>query len=66
MLDDLDYIESIKNIITDQLIKCRKPQLHKLATILCKMFRAMDDPYMREKKCGRQRRFGKTYKNSFG
>ena len=56
MLDDLDYIESIKNIITDQLINA-ETAVAQTCDNFVQMFRAMDDPYMR---------FGKTYKNSFG
>ena len=46
MLDDLDYIESIKNIITDQLINAEVAQT---CDNFVQMFRAMDDPYMRER-----------------
>ena len=48
MLDDLDYIESIKNIITDQLINAETAVAQTCANFV-QMFRAMDDPYMRER-----------------
>ena len=48
MLDDLDYIESIKNIITDQLINA-ETAVAQTCDNFVQMFRAMDDPYMRER-----------------
>ena len=48
MLDDLDYIESIKNIITDQLINAETAVAQTFDNFV-QMFRAMDDPYMRER-----------------
>lgn len=48
MLDDLDYIESIKNIITDQLINT-ETAVAQTCDNFVQMFRAMDDPYMRER-----------------
>lgn len=48
MLDDLDYIESIKNIITDQLINA-ETAVAQTCDNSVQMFRAMDDPYMRER-----------------
>ena len=48
MLDDLDYIESIKNIITDQLINS-ETAVAQTCDNFVQMFRAMDDPYMRER-----------------
>lgn len=48
MLDDLDYIESIKNIITDQLINAENAVAQTCDNFV-QMFRAMDDPYMRER-----------------
>ena len=48
MLDDLDYIESIKNIITDQLINV-ETAVAQTCDNFVQMFRAMDDPYMRER-----------------
>ena len=48
MLDDLDYIESIKNIITDQLINA-EAAVAQTCDNFVQMFRAMDDPYMRER-----------------
>lgn len=48
MLDDLDYIESIKNIITDQLINA-ETSVAQTCDNFVQMFRAMDDPYMRER-----------------
>ena len=48
MLDDLDYIESIKNIITDQLINA-ETVVAQTCDNFVQMFRAMDDPYMRER-----------------
>ena len=48
MLDDLDYIESIKNIITDQLIN-GETAVAQTCDNFVQMFRAMDDPYMRER-----------------
>ncbi len=48
MLDDLDYIESIKNIITDQLINA-ETAVGQTCDNFVQMFRAMDDAYMRER-----------------
>ena len=48
MLDDLDYIESIKNIITDQLINA-ETAVAQTCDNFVQTFRAMDDPYMRER-----------------
>ncbi len=48
MLDDLDYIESIKNIITDQLINA-ETAVAQTCDNFVQMFRAMDDAYMRER-----------------
>ena len=48
MLDDLDYIESIKNIITDQLINA-ETAVGQTCDNFVQMFRAMDDTYMRER-----------------
>lgn len=48
MLEDLDYIESIKNIITDQLINA-ETAVGQTCDNFVQMFQAMDDPYMRER-----------------
>lgn len=48
MLEDLDYIESIKNIITDQLINA-ETAVGQTCDNFVQMFRAMDDAYMRER-----------------
>lgn len=48
MLDDLDYIEAIKNIITDQLINA-ETAVGQTCDNFVQMFRAMDDEYMRER-----------------
>jgi phosphotransferase system enzyme I (PtsI) len=48
MLDDLDYIESIKNIITDQLINA-ETAVGQTCDNFVQMFKAMDDAYMRER-----------------
>ncbi len=48
MLEDLDYIESIKNIITDQLINA-ETAVGQTCDNFVQMFKAMDDPYMRER-----------------
>ncbi len=48
MLEDLDYIESIKNIITDQLINA-ETAVGQTCDNFVQMFRAMDDSYMRER-----------------
>lgn len=48
MLDDIDYIESIKNIITDQLINA-ETAVGQTCDNFVQMFRAMDDAYMRER-----------------
>lgn len=48
MLEDLDYIESIKNIITDQLINA-ETAVGQTCDNFVQMFKAMDDDYMRER-----------------
>lgn len=48
MLEDLDYIESIKNIITDQLINA-ETAVGQTCDNFVQMFQAMDDAYMRER-----------------
>lgn len=48
MLEDLDYIESIKNIITDQFINA-ETAVGQTCDNFVQMFRAMDDAYMRER-----------------
>ncbi len=48
MLEDLDYIEAIKNIITDQLINA-ETAVGQTCDNFVQMFRAMDDSYMRER-----------------
>jgi phosphotransferase system enzyme I (PtsI) len=48
MLEDLDYIESVKNIITDQLINA-ETAVGQTCDNFVQMFRAMDDAYMRER-----------------
>lgn len=48
MLEDLDYIELIKNIITDQLINA-ETAVGQTCDNFVQMFRAMDDAYMRER-----------------
>lgn len=48
MLNDLDYIEAIKNIITDQLINA-ETAVAQTCDNFVQMFRAMDDAYMRER-----------------
>ncbi len=48
MLDDLDYIEAIKNIITDQMINA-ETAVAQTCDNFVEMFRAMDDAYMRER-----------------
>lgn len=48
MLEDLDYIESIKNIITDQLINA-ETAVGQTCDNFVQMFRAMDDAYMLER-----------------
>lgn len=48
MLEDLDYIESIKNIITDQLINA-ETAVGQTCDNFVQMFNAMDDDYMRER-----------------
>lgn len=48
MLEDLDYIEAIKNIITDQLINA-ETAVGQTCDNFVQMFRAMDDAYMRER-----------------
>lgn len=46
MLEDLDYIESIKNIITDQLINA-ETAVAQTCDNFVQMFESMDDSYMR-------------------
>ena len=48
MLDDLDYIESIKNIIADQLLNAETAVAQTCDNFVA-MFEAMDDAYMRER-----------------
>lgn len=48
MLEDLDYIESIKNIITDQMLNA-ETAVGQTCDNFVQMFRAMDDAYMRER-----------------
>jgi phosphotransferase system enzyme I (PtsI) len=48
MLDDLDYLDSIKNIITDQLINA-ETAVGQTCDNFVQMFEAMDDSYMRER-----------------
>ena len=48
LLDALDYLESIKNIIPDQLINA-ETAVAQTCDNFVQMFRAMDDPYMRER-----------------
>ncbi|MGN0108399.1 MAG: phosphoenolpyruvate-utilizing N-terminal domain-containing protein, partial [Hominilimicola sp.] len=48
MLEDLDYIESIKNIIADQLINA-ETAVGQTCDNFVQMFKAMDDAYMRER-----------------
>lgn len=48
MLEDLDYIESIKNIITDQLLNA-ETAVAQTCDNFAQMFEAMDDAYMRER-----------------
>ncbi len=48
MLEDLDYIESIKNIITDQLINA-ETAVGQTCDNFVQMFESMDDSYMRER-----------------
>lgn len=48
MLEDLDYLESIKNIITDQLINA-ETAVGQTCDNFVQMFRSMDDEYMRER-----------------
>lgn len=49
MLDDLDYVESIANVIQSQKINAE----FAVATVgdnFAQMFQAMDDDYMRERR----------------
>lgn len=48
MLDDLDYLDSIKNIITDQMINA-ETAVGQTCDNFVQMFEAMDDSYMRER-----------------
>lgn len=48
MLDDLDYTESIENIITDQLINA-ETAVAQTCDNFVQMFETMDDSYMRER-----------------
>lgn len=48
MLEDQDYIESIKNTITDQMINA-EIAVGQTCDNFVQMFQAMDDPYMRER-----------------
>ncbi|MCH5209636.1 MAG: phosphoenolpyruvate--protein phosphotransferase [Oscillospiraceae bacterium] len=48
MLDDLDYIESVRNIITDQLLNA-ETAVGQTCDSFVQLFRSMDDSYMRER-----------------
>lgn len=48
MLEDPDYIESIKNIITDELLNA-ETAVGQTCDNLVQMFKAMEDEYMRER-----------------
>ena len=48
MLDDLDYIESVRNIITDQLLNA-ETAVGQTCDNFVQLFRSMDDSYMRER-----------------
>lgn len=48
MLDDMDYLESIKNIITDQLLNA-ETAVGLTCDTFVQMFESMDDSYMRER-----------------
>ncbi len=48
MLEDLDYIESIENIIADQMINA-ETAVAQTCDNFVQMFEAMDDSYMRER-----------------
>ena len=48
MLEDLDYTESVKNIITDQLLNA-ETAVAQTCDNFVQMFRSMDDSYMRER-----------------
>ncbi len=48
MLDDMDYLESIKNIITDQMLNS-ETAVGLTCDTFVQMFESMDDSYMRER-----------------
>ena len=48
MLEDLDYTESVKNIITNELLNAETAVAQTCDSFVA-MFRAMDDSYMRER-----------------